>query len=143
MTPIDAGVAVRGRGLEVALESTVGLFAMSGGLSLMLSPDGSAMGFDAQMLRGSPFSSFLAPGALLFGVGLLHAVAAVLTFVRHRLWRGASFLAGLSLVVFMAAEVALVPFAPRHVGLGVIGLVVALTAIPRRTRQDVRFRTQG
>jgi hypothetical protein len=52
----------------LALLASLGLSALGGGFVLMISPDGGLMGMPLSVLKPSPFTSFLIPGAILFTV---------------------------------------------------------------------------
>ena len=60
-----------------ALHIFVGLGAMAGGLGAILNPQ-APMGVSTEILKNSPFSNFLIPGILLFGViGVGNVISAV------------------------------------------------------------------
>jgi len=60
------------RFLLVFLLTFVSIGAIYGGGSMLLSPDGSLLGMNVSWLEGSPFSSFIIPGLILFLlIGLL------------------------------------------------------------------------
>ena len=50
------------------LQCLIGVGAVPAGFGLMLDPSGEALGFDPAWLQGSPFGSFLIPGAVLMTV---------------------------------------------------------------------------
>jgi hypothetical protein len=53
----------------VVLQVLMGLAAVGGGLDLVLT-NGQLMGMPAELLRGSPFWSYLIPGLVLLTVGV-------------------------------------------------------------------------
>src|SRR5438067_12386901 len=70
--------------LAIALEVFLGLGALFGGGALILAPDGHLLGMPTKLLAGSPFSSFLVPGIVLFTfVGLAPLLAAAVTARRQ------------------------------------------------------------
>jgi hypothetical protein len=53
-----------------------GLGAIGGGVFLAKAPDGSAIGFELDLLDGTPFPDFLLPGIILAGLGVAAVVLA-------------------------------------------------------------------
>ncbi len=91
--------------LSIALELFVGLGALFGGGALVLGPDGHLLGMPITLLAGSPFSSYLVPGIILFSViGLGPLLAAGLTVRRHALAPAAAVAVGLALVGWISVE---------------------------------------
>jgi hypothetical protein len=126
--------APRAFGLEAALEGAVGLAALSGGLTLMLSPDGSAAGLSLAALARSPFHSYFVPGLLLaIVIGGLNLAAAVLTVRHSALSRAASLVAGAAIVVFIAVEVGMIPGGVLQLIIGAVGITITALAAPPRT----------
>lgn len=69
--------------LLIALELFLGIGAMLGGGALLFAPDGHLLSMSTSLLAGTPFSDYLVPGALLFGVvGGGALVAAAMTLMR-------------------------------------------------------------
>lgn len=108
---------------ESWLEIGVALFAFVFSFNLIGHPDGGALGLDSAALKHTPFESFAAPGWALAAVGMLNVCAATLTLAAHRWARGASMLAGASLVAFLCAHLYWVP--GTHL-LQLLGLAVGL-----------------
>jgi len=85
-----------------------GLTCISGGLELVLTPDGSLVGLPLSLLRYSPFADYLVPGLLLAGVvGAASTVAGVLLLARRPAANGASIVAGVALATWISVEMAL------------------------------------
>jgi hypothetical protein len=87
------------------LEFFLSFGALYGGATLVAVPDGSLLGVSSDLLAGSPFETFLIPGALLFvfvGVGpFVLAVAALL----ERAWtRTLHVVLGSGLILFELVE---------------------------------------
>ena len=108
----------------------LGLGALAGGISLVVKPDGSVMGFETSILAGSPFRDFLMPGLILgglFGIGSL-AVAGM-GLAR---WRIAPFLAfaiGVAQMIWILVQLAIIKeLSFLHPTMFIIGLVVAVAA---------------
>jgi hypothetical protein len=79
-TPLRLPVIAR---VAMLLEIFLGLGALFGGGALILAPDGHLLGMPTTLLAGSPFTSFLVPGIILFTlVGLAPLLAAAITGIR-------------------------------------------------------------
>lgn len=57
------------------LQAFIGLGAVTGGLGLVLGPDGSNLGMPLSLLEHSPFDSFLIPGLVLLMVNGMGSLA--------------------------------------------------------------------
>src|ERR1700730_17478125 len=91
--------------LVVVLEIFLGLGALFGGGALMLAPDGHLLGMPTSLLAGSPFSSFLIPGTILFTViGIAPLLAAAMAVRRHALAPLAAVAVGLSLMGWVSVD---------------------------------------
>jgi hypothetical protein len=101
-------MARAGIGALALLCAFTGLTATAGGLLLATDRDGSVLGIPLAMLRHSPFDSFLVPGLLLLlAVGLPHLLA-TLAIAARTSWRGGlALVSGVSLLVYMLTEMAL------------------------------------
>jgi hypothetical protein len=67
------------------LQTFTALGAIPAGLMFIISPDGSLLGMNIEMISSSPFNSFLIPGIFLFTVnGLGNAAGALLAFSSNR-----------------------------------------------------------
>jgi hypothetical protein len=95
----------------VALELFTAAGAFYGGGMLIADPSGQKIGFSLPMLERTPFTSYLVPGLVLFGMnglGML-CVAATVAFG----WRraiDASLVAGALLAAWVAAQVAMIGY---------------------------------
>ncbi|WP_344755009.1 hypothetical protein [Gryllotalpicola koreensis] len=90
----------------------VGIFnalsAFAGGVPLIARPDGTAMGMPLSMLDGTPFSSFLWPGVVLFVVVGGTQALAVAAQLRRRTWAAAAAaVGGFGLAIWIFVEVLL------------------------------------
>jgi hypothetical protein len=91
--------------LAIALEVFLGLGALFGGGALILAPDGDLLGMPTKVLAGSPFSSFLVPGIILFTlVGLAPVLAAAVTARRQAFAPFAAVAVGLTLIGWVSVE---------------------------------------
>jgi hypothetical protein len=116
----------------VALEIILSIGAMGGGVVLMIAPRGELMPLPVSALSGSPFDTYLVPGAILFGVlGLGPLVAARLAWLRHALAPTAAFVVGAALLIWVAVEVAIIGYSgepPLQALYAVLGVVIVLVA---------------
>lgn len=89
-----------------------GLGAVAGGFTLASAKDGSGIGFELDLLEGTPFPDFLLPGLILFGLGLAAVALAVVLAraVRHRrlpTWLSPLLLlTGLGILAWIVGEMA-------------------------------------
>jgi hypothetical protein len=91
--------------VTIALEIFLGVGALFGGAALILGPDGHLLGMPTKVLAGSPFSSFLVPGIILFTVlGLAPLVAAVMTIRRQAYASLAAVAVGVALIGWISVE---------------------------------------
>lgn len=83
----------------------VGVAAVIGGVGLIAWPDGSGLRLPLSILEPSPFDSFLIPGlVLLIVIGLGSLTAGVLVLRDTPLADAAALLAGLSLLIWITAQ---------------------------------------
>jgi hypothetical protein len=117
----------------IVLEVFLGVGALGGGLALMLGPRGELLPLPVSALAGSPFSSYLVPGGILFFViGLGPLVAAALTWRRHRLAPLLAVTVGAALLTWMAVEIAIVGYTnspPLQAIYLALGVAIALVGI--------------
>ena len=93
------------------LEFFLSFGALYGGAMLVAVPDGSLLGVPLEMLAGSPFDSFLIPGALLFVfVGVGPFVLAVAALMERRWTRTLHVVLGAGLILFEIVEVWMVGY---------------------------------
>jgi hypothetical protein len=91
--------------LAVVLEIFLGLGAMFGGAALVLAPDGHLLGMPTRLLAGSPFTSYLVPGIILFSVIGLGPLLAALLSVRDQAFAPIAAIAvGLTLIGWITVE---------------------------------------
>jgi len=130
--------------IAVLLVQAVG--AMGGGAALIAAPDGGVVKMPVSYLAGSPFHDYLVPGIVLFvvlGLGPLLAAVALLRRPtaralaalnpfpgQHWSWT-LSGVVGVALLVWIAIEVAIVPFSALQPLFAAVGVaIVALTLTP-------------
>lgn len=116
---------------EGLLQIFIAVGAVGGGLVLLLDPSGQGMGFSVELLSGSPFSSYLIPGLVLFAViGIGNFTAAFLSFRKHRIAGLAGILLGGFLAAWILIQVWIVGWLiwlqPFMLALGVLELVLGI-----------------
>jgi hypothetical protein len=91
--------------LVVVLEVFLGLGALFGGGAFILAPDGHLLGMPVSLLAGSPFTSYLVPGIVLFTfVGVAPLLAAAMTLRRQPIAPIAAIAVGLTLIGWVSVE---------------------------------------
>lgn len=91
--------------IAVGLEIFLGLGALFGGGALILGPDGHLLGMPSTLLEGSPFSSFLVPGIVLFTfLGVAPLLAAAMTVRRYSIAPLAAVVVGVTLIGWVSVE---------------------------------------
>jgi len=97
----------KNRGLVTGLgtlQFLIGFGAVGGGLALVLEPSGSNLGIPLELLKSTPFSTYLVPGIVLLVVnGLGSLVGAAASFTRH--WNAGK--TAMTLGVFLVAWIML------------------------------------
>ena len=102
-TPRKNKVLVTGLGV---LQVFIGLGAVGGGLVLILDPGGSKLGIPVELLKNTPFSTYLVPGIVLLVVnGLGSLVGAAASFTRHRFAGETAMALGVFLVAWIMLQV--------------------------------------
>lgn len=117
-------------GALFAIESTVALLGIIGGLLLVINPDGSLLAAQSSALTGSPFADWRVPGVLLMTlVGAGFAVAAATQWVEHKYARPVSIGAGAGLITFELFEVVWLGYQGLELVFALIGAAVIVLAL--------------
>ena len=88
------------------LQFLIGLGAVGGGLALVLEPSGSILEIPLELLKSTPFSTYLVPGIVLLIVnGLGSLVGAAASFTRHRNTGKTAMALGVFLVAWIMLQV--------------------------------------
>ena len=88
------------------LQVLIGLGAVGGGLALVLEPSGSNLGIPLEVLKSSPFLTFLVPGIVLLIVnGFGSLVGATASFTRYWCAGEIAIALGLFLVAWIMFQV--------------------------------------
>lgn len=118
--------------LVLVVHLIVGIGALAGGLACILDPI-EPLGSPASLLDGSPFSTYLIPGLVLFTLfGIGNIVGAVMALLRHQ-WHG--YLLGLlggTMMIWIVVQVIIIEAVVfLHVLFFCIGLLqVTLLLVP-------------
>ena len=89
-----------------ALQVFIGLGAVGGGLGLILEPGGANLGIPLELLKNSPFSTYLVPGIVLLMVNGLGSLAgAAASFTRYRYAGEAAMALGVFLFTWIILQV--------------------------------------
>jgi hypothetical protein len=141
--------------LLILLQALLGLGAVASGGALLIAPDGHLMQMPVSMLKHSPFSNFLIPGALLFIFLGIYPLAVAYSLWRRPGWRwpealnpfkrmhwswAGSLAAGVILVVWITVEVLMLQSVVfLHILSFAWGIVlILLTLVPGVRRQYAR-----
>lgn len=123
------------------LQAFIGLGAVGGGLMLIMEPSGSILGIPLEMLKNSPFPTYLIPGIVLFTVnGLGNLAGAATSFTRHQYAGEIAMALGAFLVAWIILQVYwFAAFHWLHASYLVLGLLeFVLGCAPRKAlRRDV------
>ncbi|HEY3506408.1 MAG TPA: hypothetical protein VGN37_26915 [Actinocatenispora sp.] len=119
----------------VLLEFVVGVSAVGGAIALI----GGGAGIPDRALARTPFTSWVVPGIALFAVVAVPMLAAASAYAwAPRMFWGLSVTAGLALLAWMAAEIALVrefsSLQPMMIVVGGVVLALASAAGPAPSR---------
>jgi hypothetical protein len=91
--------------LVLVVHLIVGIGALAGGLACILDPI-EPLGSPASLLDGSPFSTYLIPGLVLFTLfGIGNIVGAVMTILRYRWHSYLLGLLGVAMVIWITVQV--------------------------------------
>ena len=107
-----------------------GCGALLGGILFVIAPDGRIMDMPVDIMHGF-FSSFLIPGIILLGLGILNSAAFVAVLLRSRVdWLLSNIGMGGLLIWFIIEIVILQEFHWLHAIWGLPVLAGCLTAVP-------------
>ena len=133
--------------LLIALHILLGLGALFGGGTMIISPDGSMLKMPLDMLQHSPFNNFLIPGLILFvGLGVFPLITAIFLIsekplhvaetlsmdkTKHWSWNSSLFI-GFILIIWITIEMYMIQgIAIIHVAYIFLGLLIQwITLLP-------------
>lgn len=118
----------------------IGVNAIFAGYGFMGTPDGSAVGIPQEWLADTPFKDYMVPGAILFGLGVLHICAAYLQLRRDPIATMIAGVSGSGLIIWIAVQAAMMGSFrhPVQTILQAVCLVLALTTIYLAWKQSKR-----
>ncbi len=127
----------------ISLEVFNAFSALAGGFGLMTNPDGKALMMDVSWLDGTPFSSFLIPGIVLFVVnGIGNSVGAVLSLRKHKMAPYIAAFFGFVMMVWIVSQVAWIGYRsflqPLYFGAGIAQLILAYIFVVRNSQSKIR-----
>mgnify|MGYP005725360673 CR=1 FL=1 len=94
--------------LVVILLLALSLNALAGGLFLIVDPSGTALQIPVELLEGTPFSSYLIPGIILFLTnGISSLVIAIMTIKKVKHYPLLIILQGCVLLAWLSSELIL------------------------------------
>jgi hypothetical protein len=116
--------------LSLFLHGFVGIGAVAGGLAAITNPQ-SPLGVPLDLLKDSPFSSYLIPGIILFSIiGLGNIVSAISTYFKWKYMEYISCIFSAALVIWIVVQcIMLSAVAFLHVLFFIIGLIQSGLAI--------------
>ena len=111
-----------------------GVGALAGGWPLIMDPSGEAIGIPLKLLHGSPFSDYLIPGLLLFGViGIGSLAALFVLWKKPKISWITTMGAGIALVIWILVQVAMIGYVsilqPIFFVIGVLEFVLGFSYI--------------
>lgn len=116
--------------IAVGLQLFTALMAIPVGLQLIANPEGAPLGLPQAWIDATPFGSWLLPGLVLLTIiGAGQLVAAALIVVRHPLAPWLTGALGVGLMIWIAVQVAMLPFSPLQPVVFVIGGLEGLVAL--------------
>lgn len=119
--------------IAIGLLLFLAIGAICGGLALILGPRGEILPLPLSLLLGSPFTSYLVPGTILFVVlGLGPLGVAILAWRKSPTAPALTLFVGSTLIVWIVAEIIIVgysnepPLQAAYFGLGVVIAMVGV-----------------
>jgi hypothetical protein len=122
--------------IAVALQLLTAVAAIPVGLEMVRNPEGAPLGLPQAWIDATVFGSYLLPGLFLFainGIGQLVAAAAIV--LRNAAAPWLTGVLGVGLMIWIAVQVAMMPFHPLQPIIFVVGLIEAVVAAAWLRRQ--------
>jgi hypothetical protein len=115
--------------LAVALQVFTAVAAIPVGLEMVRNPDGAPLGLPQAWIDATMFGSYLLPGLFLFAInGIGQLVAATAIVLRHPTAPWLTGALGVGLMIWIAVQVAMMPFHPLQPIIFVVGLIETVVA---------------
>lgn len=119
------------------LQMLIGAGAVPAGMAMIEDPSGRSLGMPLEMLRNSPFTTFLIPGVFLLVVnGIGSLLGGIASFKRHQCAGEIAAGLGTFLIVWIAAQIWWMGFHWLHVLYFVLGLVELTLGLMFRKYSD-------
>lgn len=118
------------------LQIFIGMGALSGGLPMLLSPDGSNSGLNIEHLQNTPFENYLIPGILLvLIIGAGNLVGSYFSLKFKNLAGHAGIVLGFALMIWIATQMLLLGnvswLQPIFLLLGITELVLGISVFKK------------
>ena len=119
------------------LQMFIGAGAVPAGMAMIVDPSGQGLGMPLEMLRNSPFTTFLIPGVFLLLVNGIGSLLGGIASFKHQRFAGEiSVGLGTFLMVWVAAQVWWMGVHWLHVLYFVLGLVELTLGLKFRRNSD-------
>ncbi len=124
------------------LQTFSGITGIAGGFLLIINPSGAALRLSPLWLEGTPFSTYLVPGVVLFLlIGVAQLIGGAYSFFHHARAADAGALLGVLLclwIVFQVLWIGLKSFLqPLYFVIGIIEMILG-TALQKKAGQEPR-----
>jgi hypothetical protein len=132
------------RRILASILGLIGLNAVIAGYGFIGTPDGSAVGIPQEWLADTPFVDYLIPGAILFGLGVLHLCAAYLEIRGDRIASWIAQVAGAGLLIWIVVQAAMMGSFrhPAQTTLQAVCLLAGVVTVSMATRQKASVRAR-
>jgi hypothetical protein len=115
--------------LAVGLQVLTAVAAIPVGLEMVRNPEGSPIGLPQAWIDATVFGSYLIPGLFLFAVNGIGQLVAAASIVLRQAWAPwLTGLLGIGLMIWIAVQVATMPFSPLQPIIFAVGLVETIVA---------------
>jgi hypothetical protein len=126
------------RKVLICLLALIGLNAVAAGYGFMGTPDGTAVGIPQDWLVGTPFKNYMIPGAILFGLGVVHLCAGYYQFRSDQFAPLAAAISGAGLLIWIVVQSAMMGSFrhPAQTIMQATCLVIAIVTVTLAIRQN-------
>lgn len=123
---------------SLILLAVVGITSMLGGAALIIDPSGQSMSLNVEVLAGTMFTDYRAPGIILFlAIGVLSSSVAVLTAGNFKSYPILIFYQGVILTGWIMAQIYLLPETHfMQVVYGIFGIMLMLSGSYLMIKKD-------
>lgn len=114
------------------IQAFVAIGAIPAGYSMIVEPDGSALGMTTDILAGSPFTNFFIPGLFLLIVnGLFNLINAILCFIKFKPAALIGLLLGMALIIWVMVQVYSIGLThflqPAYFIIGIVEIILSIS----------------